>query len=684
MIGFTHPLPRADERSSRGNLMDNWVKHFTVGAAATLALALIDVMTTEWLYGGLLGTAGQAIIFLVLALGALATLLLPLAILLAIGGRFLTPRPLLAVGGAALLLGLLTLLLNVGLWEEHPLFTVGLVIAGGVYGAGLVRLERGPSLLFWGVLPASAVALFLVDATQLRGLYVAQHLTVGAFCWLAMAVLFRRLFSSASAIPSVLAAALTVPVLLATAVFWSAPGDAIGENLRYALHNGSTTTRNALQLLAFVSDWDGDGYPVLMGRGDCEPWNDAAHPGAAEIVGDGIDQNCLAGDPTLKAVADYRQWAQPLATADLPTMANVIFITVDALRFDRVAGPNADPVLADIAADGIFFGKAYCLYPGTIPSLYGMAVSDYPSAIPYTPFQSFEFPSGDTRTTLFQVLAESSIRQFAAVYHMMLSPRFGITRGLDQVWSPADSAEGISARRTTAEGLAFLDRVGDERFFLWLHYFDPHAPYEVLEGEASGSGAMGRYDAEVARSALEVERFLGEVAIRGLSPRTAIILAADHGEEFGDHGATHHGQALYEESTHVPLILLLPSGDSKVISTPVSLLDLAPTILDLYGLESATPSAWKGRTLAPHVVGESVPRPFPVYLEAFRPGGEQRSYGVVVGDHKLLYRPALELFEFYDLASDPDERRNLSLYDSGEAIEGTLRALLDLHLATDY
>lgn len=664
--------------------MDNWVRYFSIGAAATLALALIDLLVTGWLYGGLLGTAGHAIIFFVLAVGALTTLLIPLSIALAFGGRFLAPRPLLGSCGAALLLSLVTLWLNAGLWAEHPVFTIGLVVAGGGYGAGLVRLESGSPRLFWGLLPAATGLLFFLDATQLRGLYVSQHLTLGVFCWLSTVVLWRRVFGATDRVRPVLALALTVPILLAAAVFWTAPGDAIGEDLRYALHNGSTTTRNSLRLLAAATDWDGDGYPVLLGRGDCEPWNDAAHPGAPEVVGDGLDQNCLAGDPTLEAVAAYRAWAQPLAAADLAPVDNVILITVDALRFDRVTGPDAHPVLAEIAAGGFVFEEAYCLYPGTIPSLYGMAVSDYPSAISYTPFQSFEFPSGDTRTTLFQVLGDADIRQFAAVYHMMLSPRFGITRGLEEVWSPADSAEGISAAETTTEGLAFLERVDGERFFLWLHYFDPHAPYEVLEGEESGSGAVGRYDAEVARSALEVERFLGEVAVRGLLGRTAIILAADHGEEFGDHGATHHGQALYEESTHIPLVVLLPSGDSKVISTPVSLLDLAPTILDLYGLESATPDSWKGRTLAPYIMGTAVPRPFPVYLEAFRPGGGQRSYGLVLGDYKFVYRPELELFELYDLASDRGEARNLAGLAAGEPVEGTLRGLLDLHLAVDF
>ena len=232
--------------------------------------------------------------------------------------------------------------------------------------------------------------------------------------------------------------------------------------------------------------------------------------------------------------------------------------------------------------------------------------------------------------------------------------------------------------------MAFLDQAKGERFFLWLHYFDPHAPYEVLEGESATPGALGRYDAEVARAAQEVDRFLNALIDRGLSENTAVIIAADHGEEFGDHGATHHGQALYEESTHIPLLFILPSGASRVVSTPVSLLDLAPTILDLFGLEGTTPDSWKGRTLAPHIMGQKVLRPFPVYLEAYRPGGEQRSYGLVVENHKFLYRPALALFELYDPKSDAGESRNLAGLPAGEAVEPTLRGLLDLHLAVDY
>jgi arylsulfatase A-like enzyme len=664
--------------------MKKWLKTFAIGATATLALALVDLVATGWLYGGLLGTAGHAIIFLALAAGALTTLLLPLSAALSAASRFLAPKPRIALATAALGMALVTLLVNAGLLGEHPLFTLGLTALTGCYGAGLMRLEQGAPLPYWALLLFATIGIYLIDATQLRGLYVSQHLTLGILCWLSTVVLFRKTFQPFERVRPILALGLAVPTLLAVAVFWSAPGDAIGEDLRYALHHGSTATRNAMHVLSYATDWDGDGYPVLLGRGDCEPLNDAAHPGALEIIGDGIDQNCLAGDPPAEVVAAYREWAQPVATANLAQVDNVILITIDALRFDRVVGPKANPVLVDIASQGVFFNSAYCLYPGTIPSLYGMAVSDYPSAISYTPFQSFEFPFEDTRTTLFEVLESAKIRQFAAAYHMMLAPRFGITRGIFEVWAPSDSAEGISSAETTKKGLAFLDQAKDGRFFLWLHYFDPHAPYEVLEGETSKTGAEGRYDAEVARAALEVERFLDELISRGLSENTAVILAADHGEEFGDHGATHHGQALYEESTHIPLLMILPSGPSRVVTTPVSLLDLAPTIIDLLGLEVSTPESWKGRTLAPYVMGEMVPRPFPVYLEAYRPGGKQRTYGLVMGDHKFVYRPALELFELYDLASDPGESRNLAGLPAGEAVEPTLRGLLDLHLAVDY
>ena len=665
-------------------MMEKWLKTFAIGATATLTLSLVDLVATGWLYGGLLGTAGHAIIFLVLAAGALTTLLLPLAAGLAIAHKYLAPRPRLSICAGALGMALATLVVNAQMMGEHTLFTLGLTALACCYGGALVRLEQGAALPYWALLLCITIGIYLLDATQLRGLYVSQHRTRGILCWLSTVGLYRKLFRAFEEVRPRWAVGLAVPILLSVAVFWSAPGDAIGEDLRYALHHGSTATRNALRVLAYATDWDGDGYPVLLGRGDCEPLNDAAHPGAREIIGDGIDQNCLAGDPSVEVVAAYREWAKPVAETNLAQVDNVILITIDALRFDRVAGKDANPVLAEIIEHGVFFDSAYCLYPGTIPSLYGMAVSDYPSAISYTPFQSFEFPSEDTRTTLFEVLEKSRIRQFAAAYHMMLAPRFGITRGIFEVWAPADSAEGISSAETTRKGLAFLDQAKGERFFLWLHYFDPHAPYEVLEGESATPGALGRYDAEVARAAQEVDRFLNALIDRGLSENTAVIIAADHGEEFGDHGATHHGQALYEESTHIPLLFILPSGASRVVSTPVSLLDLAPTILDLFGLEGTTPDSWKGRTLAPHIMGQKVLRPFPVYLEAYRPGGEQRSYGLVVENHKFLYRPALELFELYDLKSDAGESRNLAGLPAGEAVEPTLRGLLDLHLAVDY
>jgi hypothetical protein len=668
--------------------MNDWTRDLLVGALLAVALTACDLVATGLRFGELLGAGGQVTVFIVLVLGILGTISVPLALGLGIAGRHLRQRRrTVHVASGAVVSGL-TLVLNFQLGTAHPVFLAILVLGGGLYGGGLAWLSYRLPLRRWLLLGPAAMAclLFVLDASQLRGLYERQHVTVGLYVWLAAYTVISGIlthFGPTRRSGRLLVLGGITPVLLATLVFWSAPGDAVSEDLRYAVLNGSTAARNGLWVLAPLTDLDGDGYPVLLGRGDCEPFDGSAHPGAREIVGDGIDQNCLAGDPTREAATTYRGWAERRLETSLAPVQNVILLTIDAARADRSMGPRALPALAQLTHQGITFENAYALFPGTIPSLYGMAVSDYPSAIEFTPYRNFEFPSKDTRTTLFETLGGAGIKQFGAVYHKVLSPRFGITRGLPEVWAPSSSAEGISARETTAQGLAFLDQTSaTTRFFLWLHYFDPHAPYELAEGEV-GEDDQTRYDAEVIRAAGALTQFLDEVARRGLLETTAIIIAADHGEEFGDHGATHHGQALYDESIKVPLVVRFPGGGSRTVSTPVSLLDLAPTIVSLLGLPAGAPADWKGRSLVPYLVGQDVVDPFPVYLEAFGKGGERQVYGVVAKGHKLIYRPAQELFELYDLTADPVEGRNLTGRPQVAPLEAELRGLLDLHLAVD-
>ena len=164
-----------------------------------------------------------------------------------------------------------------------------------------------------------------------------------------------------------------------------------------------------------------------------------------------------------------------------------------------------------------------------------------------------------------------------------------------------------SADIVNAEGLCLLDEIGDKDFFLWLHYMEPHDPYFSDDGQSYARVEMPHPSLDLAESLKmayqdEVRRFdhaFGDLAealkARGLWQNTAVILSADHGEEFGEHGGFYHGVTLYEEQLHLPLIISRPDAEAEEDSIIARQIDVAPTILDFFGLEA--PESWEGRTL---------------------------------------------------------------------------------------
>lgn len=672
-------------------------------ALAALVLSLADSAALHLIRPGVFASAATSIQFWLVTLGAALSLFLPAAFLLALAGaaadRVRNQGP--ALAAAAMALAFCVFALNQRFAGNKVWFLATLTAAAAVFGA-LLRLaavrcrgrKRPSRLLACGLGGLSAI-LFALDATQLPGLYSTQHVTVGILTWLCLHTAFLALiFPHPVLLPAAklprLSVLLSVIVLsLSLLLFWVTPGDAIGESLRWAANSGSTATREVLHLLAAGTDLDHDGHASLLGRGDCRPFDSTVHPGAPEVAGDGIDGNCLGGDPSPASVDALHQH---LATPRGPlgrSWRNVLLLSVDALRRDRVFGPLAVPGLSALAATGVVLEKTWCIYPGTVPSLYGMVTSHPPSSFELTEYQSFEFPSTDRSPTLFEIAEAAGIRTGAAVFHGSLAPRFGITRGAGQVWAPGTSGEGISSAATTAEALRMLGELKEERFLLWIHYFDPHAPYDVEpDSPLRQADDTARYDAEIERVSRELPKLFAALEEHGLARDTAVVFFSDHGEEFREHQGVFHGQALYEESVRIPLVFLLPGIPSYSVQTPTSLLDLAPTTLELLGLQDRTPASFSGCSLGALLSGpDSKGNPHangpaeldPVFPEVFQKGHTRIAQSVILWPWKLIRRVDDDAFELYHLEADPGELRNVFDPSPGEA--AALQKLLDAHLA---
>lgn len=345
----------------------------------------------------------------------------------------------------------------------------------------------------------------------------------------------------------------------------------------------------------------------------------------------------------------------------------IILISIDTLRADHLTTYGAKlvdtPAIDRLARDGIVFENAYSHVPLTFPSHVTMMTGRLPyqngvrSNIGYS-------IQRDAQPTLPRLLAANGYGTGAAVSSYVLRGETGLRSLFDfyddsmEVWDSATL--GALQRRgdeTARVALAWLDRVQSRPFFLFLHLFEPHSPYEPVEPFKSRYAASP-YDGEIATADAIVGRFLADLDRRGLYDKAMIVLVGDHGEGLGDHGEAEHGVLLYREVLHVPMIVKLP-GRARAgsrIAEPAQLVDLLPTIAAASGTK--VPDGLPGTSLldlaaAPAHAERSI------YSETLYPrlhlGWSQLRSLTTARDH-FIEGPAPELF---DVVNDPREKQNL-------------------------
>ena len=329
------------------------------------------------------------------------------------------------------------------------------------------------------------------------------------------------------------------------------------------------------------------------------------------------------------------------ATAPRPS---ILLVTLDTTRADSI-GPEArgveTPAFNALAARGRRFRQAYATAPETLPSHASMMTGLYPAG--HTIRENARYlPRG--HPVLAERLRQAGYRTAAFVSSFVLSRRFGLARGFDVYDDdlPAGSAER-TARETTDRAIASFDQDSRQPLLLWVHYFDPHAPYSPPEPFRSRY-ARTPYLGEVAAMDEQLGRLLREFERRAPGP-VAILAVSDHGEGLGDHGESQHGNLVYQATMHVPLLLVGPGLEPGVSDMPVSTRRVFHTILDWAGVE-ATGSL---RGPEPEVVLGEAMKPFFAY-------GWQPQVMAVEGRTKAILAGKTEV---YDVVADPAESRDL-------------------------
>ena len=348
--------------------------------------------------------------------------------------------------------------------------------------------------------------------------------------------------------------------------------------------------------------------------------------------------------------------------------ASVVLVTVDALRFDRLGAYGSTfgltPQLDRRTQSAVRFEKAYCHAPHSSYSLSSLLTG--------MPMRSLVALHRPLPMTLAELLGQAGYETAGFCTDGIFftegekldayrRKRFGFA------WFDAHGYDGAELTRRAKVKLEEL-AVDQRPFFLWVHYFDVHAPYRSHSGLTKGNRPVDRYDGEVAYVDRYLPGFLDAVA--ATNRKVIVILTADHGEEFGEHGGHYHGSSLYREQVRVPLFLWIPSLGHRVVSAPASLMDVTPTVLDLVRLPE--PEDMEGETLIPWILGRHQAER-PIFSEV----ATKRM--VVLGRYKLIYDSWRDIAELYDLDRDPAERKNLA--DARPALRRRLRALLSEQLA---
>jgi choline-sulfatase len=338
---------------------------------------------------------------------------------------------------------------------------------------------------------------------------------------------------------------------------------------------------------------------------------------------------------------------------------SILLVTLDTTRADSI-GPDAvgvrTPAFDAIASRGRRFRQAYATVPETLPSHASMMTGLYPAG--HAIHENARFLA-EQYPVLAERLRQTGYRTAAFVSSFVLARRFGLARGFDVYDDemPAGRSER-PARVTTDQALRWLPSESRQPVLVWVHYFDPHYPYEPPEPFRS-QYTKQPYLGEIAAMDQQLGRLIQAFEQHVPGP-VAVVIAGDHGEGLGDHGESRHGTLLYQSTMHVPLVVMGPGIPPGLVEAPVSIRRIFHTVLDLAGIASADSLRGSAKEV---VLGEAM-KPFLEY-------GWQPQTMVVEGRQKAILAGRLEV---YDVVADPSETHDAG---SGASVPLAARRALD-------
>jgi len=467
----------------------------------------------------------------------------------------------------------------------------------------------------------------------------------------------------------------------------SAPLDVpAGARLRFAIGVDEAEWPSDLPAVRFRLVADADGRERTIFQADRDP---RTRPEERAWADHEIDLGAYAGRtirlrfeggpvaPQRRSPLVYPVWGDPTIVAPDPAPArprNVLLVSLDTLRADHLGclgypRPTSPTIDEALAARGALFTRAYSQFPGTEGSHMSLLTSLYPCV--HRQGEAAAAYAGQPRADahlLSELLRAAGYATAAFTEDGWVTAANGFARGFGtfvEATSPiVDQPEG-QAEATFRRGLEWIRSHGDVPWFVFLHTYQVHYPYTpppgYLERVVAGNVKNGDplivalYDGEIRYT----DELLGTLlaGLDSVAPNTLVVLVADHGDQFGEHGLYRHGNSLYDDLLHVPIVMrapgLVPTG--RRIDEDVGLVDVVPTVLALLGLP---PPRWThGRSLVPLLMGQTIP-PSPLY--ALLPLLKQ--IAVREPPYKWVISEQTGDFQLFDLSKDGREQQDLSAH----------------------
>jgi choline-sulfatase len=363
--------------------------------------------------------------------------------------------------------------------------------------------------------------------------------------------------------------------------------------------------------------------------------------------------------------------ARPLHTADPlpPARRNVLFLTVDSMRADMPWNGYARPIapnLTALAEKCTNYTNAYSVSSYTAKSVAAFLTGLYPSTL----YRNGFFFAGYANANQFmpETLSERDIATLSWHGHMYFARAKGLEQGFAE-WRvvpglifDAQTDNHVTSEKMTALGIELLGKpeLKTKQFFAWAHYMDPHDQYNKhQEAPSFGNKARDRYDQEIFHTDAWLKKLLDFVEAQPFGKDTYIVVSADHGEAFGEHGMYKHAFELWEVLTRVPLLVCGPGIKAQRITERRSHIDLVPTFYELLG--QPVPSGLAGKSLLPELTGqEPAKNREPIYLELAEDTHNPPRRALILGDYKLIWSGPRDKFQLFNLRQDPGEEQELS------------------------